>query len=162
MKDYVDQGHMVRVSRPVVNQKTNYLPHHSVRRPGDPADKIRVVFNASFKTNTGYSLNDLLLPGPRLQLDIDKVITRFRQDQYVFTADMRQMFRQIMHNSQDQDLLRIVWRFSPDSPIQDYALSTVTYGTTSAPWLAGRVIKDLALSHEKSHPEVSHILNNRT
>ncbi|CAA9993697.1 unnamed protein product, partial [Nesidiocoris tenuis] len=162
MQDYIDQGHMIRVPPPPSSLKTNYLPHHAVRRSGDPPEKIRVVFNASFKTNTGYSLNDLLLPGPRLQLNIDEVMTRFRLDKYVFTADIRQMFRQIRHQSQDQLLLRIVWRFSPDAPIQDFALSTVTYGTTSAPWLACRVIKELALSHSTSHPEVSQILSTRT
>ncbi|CAB0018071.1 unnamed protein product, partial [Nesidiocoris tenuis] len=161
MQDYLDQGHMVKVSPPAFDQRTYYLPHHSVHRIDDPPNKIRVVFNASFKTNTGYSLNDLLLPGPRLQLEIADVVTRFRLDRYVFTADVRQMFRQISHHLEDRNLLRIVWRFNPDSPIQDFNLCTVTYGTASAPWLANRVIKDLAQSHAESHPDASTILSNR-
>ncbi|CAA9995276.1 unnamed protein product, partial [Nesidiocoris tenuis] len=71
------------------------------------------------------------------------------------------MFRQISHHLEDRNLLRIVWRFNPDSPIQDFNLCTVTYGTASAPWLANRVIKDLAQSHAESHPDASTILSKR-
>ncbi|KMQ88689.1 hypothetical protein RF55_11779 [Lasius niger] len=44
---------------------TFYMPHHAVFKATEPS-KIRVVFNASFRTSTGTSLNDMLLPGPKL------------------------------------------------------------------------------------------------
>ena len=162
MREYLESGHMQAVPPPKPGQSTYYLPHHAVHRSGDPLNKIRVVFNASQKTTTGISLNEILLPGPRLQLDITDVITRFRFDHIVFTADIKQMFRQILHRPVDREFLRIVWRFSPDDPIQDYSLSTVTYGTSSAPWLACRTLKELADTHLSSHPSASQILSSRT
>ena len=162
MEEYLTLGHMEPVPPPTANLVTYYLPHHAVHRPSDPPDKIRVVFNASQRSSSGISLNDILLPGPRLQLDISDVVTRFRFDPFVFMADIRQMFRQIEHRPQDQDLLRIVWRPSPDQPIQDYRLKTVTYGTASAPYLACKVLQELAQENQNKYPAASLLLKTRT
>ncbi|BES97685.1 Pao retrotransposon peptidase [Nesidiocoris tenuis] len=71
------------------------------------------------------------------------------------------MFRQILHRENDRNLLRIVWRFSSDEPIADYRLNTVTYGTSSAPWLANRVIRDIGEKVDKSLPLASDVLLHR-
>ncbi|XP_073979069.1 uncharacterized protein [Rhodnius prolixus] len=162
MQDYLDSNHMELAPPLKSGQIVYYIPHHAVHRPDDPPEKIRVVFNASQKSSSGISLNELLLPGPRLQLDIWKVVTRFRVDKWVFTADIRQMFRQIQHPPEDRDLLRILWRFDTSQPVQEYRLCTVTYGTTSAPYLACRVLQELALTSQASFPLASEILRDRT
>ncbi|XP_073986084.1 uncharacterized protein [Rhodnius prolixus] len=138
-----------------LGQISYYIPHHAVHRPDYPPEKIRVVFNASQKSSSDVSLNELLLPGPKLQLDIWKVVTRFRTDRWVFTADIRQMFRQIQHPPEVRDLLRILWRFDSGQPVQEYRLCTLTYGTTSAPYLACRVLQELALTSQASFPLAS-------
>ncbi|XP_073986068.1 uncharacterized protein [Rhodnius prolixus] len=162
MKDYLESKHMELAPPLKSGQIAYYIPHHAVHRPDDPPEKIRVVFNASQRSSSGISLNELLLPGPRLQLDIWKVVTRFRVDRWVFTADIRQMFRQILHPPEDRDLLRILWRFDTSQPVQEYRLCTVTYGTTSAPYLACRVLQELALTSQNSLPQAAEILKDRT
>ncbi|BES90775.1 Pao retrotransposon peptidase [Nesidiocoris tenuis] len=162
MAEYLELGHMELVPRTQEGMPSFYLPHHSVHRPGDPPAKIRVVFNASQKSTSGLSLNDILLPGPRLQLDISEVVTKFRQDKYVFTADVKQMFRQIEHRPEDSSLLRILWRPNDQEAVQEYWLKTVTYGTACAPFLACRVLQELAMLHSNSHPNAANILRTRT
>jgi len=54
------------------------------------------------------------------------------------------MFRQIRVYPDDVDFTRIRWRSQEDRPIKSYRLLTVTYGTTPAPYLAMRVIQQLA------------------
>ncbi|XP_066599915.1 uncharacterized protein [Prorops nasuta] len=54
------------------------------------------------------------------------------------------MFRQIWVDPVDQDLQRILWSPSPGQAPRDYRLTTVTYGTTSAPYLAIRTLIQLA------------------
>ncbi|GFW52350.1 integrase catalytic domain-containing protein [Trichonephila clavipes] len=47
---------------------------------------------------------------------------------------------------------RILWRENMDEPIKTFELSTVTYGTTSAPFLATRTLKHLALDEAENFP----------
>ncbi|GFT90803.1 integrase catalytic domain-containing protein [Trichonephila clavipes] len=49
-------------------------------------------------------------------------------------------------------LQRILWRENMDEPIKTFELSTVTYGTTSAPYLATRTLKQLALDEAGNFP----------
>ncbi|GBM56960.1 hypothetical protein AVEN_224872-1 [Araneus ventricosus] len=72
-----------------------YLPHHGTLRPDNKTTKLRVVFNASYKSSSGYSLNDLLYKGGVLQEDLFSILIRFRKHIYAFTADIKQMFRMI-------------------------------------------------------------------
>ncbi|XP_073979979.1 uncharacterized protein [Rhodnius prolixus] len=129
MKDYLESKHMELAPPLKSGQIAYYIPHHAVHHLDDPPEKIRVAFNASQKSSSGISLNELLLPGPKLQLDIWKVVTRFRVDKW---------------------------------PVQEYRLCTVTYGTTSAPYLACRVLQELALTSQNSFPQAAEILRDRT
>jgi len=44
----------------------------------------------------------------------------------------------------DAEFQRILWRQNPESPPQHYRLRTVTYGLAPAPYLAMRVLRQLA------------------
>ncbi|GFX86894.1 integrase catalytic domain-containing protein [Trichonephila clavipes] len=55
-------------------------------------------------------------------------------------------------NPDQRKLQRILWRENMDEPIKTFELSTVTYGTTSAPFLATRTLKQLALEEAENFP----------
>ncbi|GFU59767.1 integrase_H2C2 domain-containing protein [Trichonephila clavipes] len=55
-------------------------------------------------------------------------------------------------NPDQRKLQRIMWRENMDEPIKTFELSTVTYGTTSAPFLATRTLKQLALDEAGNFP----------
>ncbi|GFU89036.1 integrase catalytic domain-containing protein [Trichonephila clavipes] len=55
-------------------------------------------------------------------------------------------------NPDQRKLQRILWRENMDEPIKTFELSTVTYGTTSAPFLATRMLKQLALDEAENFP----------
>jgi len=42
---------------------------------------------------TGWSLNDHMLIGPKLKRNLATIIMQWRQDRYVFTADIAEMYR---------------------------------------------------------------------
>ncbi|XP_075214864.1 uncharacterized protein LOC142320756 [Lycorma delicatula] len=50
------------------------------------------------------------------------------------------MYRQILVTQKDSNLQRILWRENPEQDLKHYALRTVTYGTTSASFLATRCL----------------------
>lgn len=53
------------------------------------------------------------------------------------------------------DLHRFVYRFSPNDPIRDYRLKTVTFGTANAPYMAIRTLEEMAKIYENSYPLAS-------
>ncbi|UYV73865.1 hypothetical protein LAZ67_11001191 [Cordylochernes scorpioides] len=65
--------------------------------------------------------------------------------------------RQIRISQEDSEFQRIVWRNDPHDKIKDYRLETVTYGTSCAPFLATRIIKQLALDEQSKFPKASKI-----
>ncbi|XP_070171430.1 uncharacterized protein, partial [Polyergus mexicanus] len=159
LNEYKSMGHMESVSdeNPTLNQAV-YIPHHPVLRESSSTTKLRVVFNASCKTSNGSTLNNHLMTGPKLQRDLSSIILRWRQFRYVYTADIEKMFRQIRVHRDDVDFLRIFWRSNINSPIQFYRLLTVTYGTAPAPYLAMRVINQLAIDEGHSFPKAQTIV----
>lgn len=50
-----------------------YILHHAVLRESSKTTKLRVIFNALFKTRDRPSLNDYLVIGPKLQTDRDNI-----------------------------------------------------------------------------------------
>ncbi|XP_036147491.1 uncharacterized protein LOC118647197 [Monomorium pharaonis] len=145
MAEYQLLGHMAVIPAPEIHRPgVYYLPHHAVFKGSDMSSKIRVVFNASSRTISGYSLNDLLLSGPKLQSELWAILSRWPLFRFVFTTDIVKMFRQILVHPEDTDLQRILWRADPSREVQDFRLLTVVYGTASAPYLALRTLLQLA------------------
>ncbi|XP_062541377.1 uncharacterized protein LOC134209407 [Armigeres subalbatus] len=52
----------------------------------------------------------------------------------------------------DQLLQCILWRSCPDEPVKSYKLTTVTYGTSAAPYLATKCLQRLGSEGETTHP----------
>ncbi|UYV79713.1 hypothetical protein LAZ67_18000385 [Cordylochernes scorpioides] len=84
----------------------------------------------------------------------------FRTYPVAITADIEKMYRQIRIHPEDADYQRILWRPSPEEPVVDYRLLTVTYGTTSAPFLAMRTLQQLAEDEGHNYPEASRVTLN--
>jgi hypothetical protein len=61
-----------------------YLPHHPVFKEDSATRKLHVIFDASAKTSTRFSLDTLLL-GPTMQQDLLSIV-RFREHNYVITG----------------------------------------------------------------------------
>ncbi|XP_051156765.1 uncharacterized protein LOC127278878 [Leptopilina boulardi] len=151
LKDYEDLGHMTEIASDSFSDGY-FLPHHPVIKKSSLTTKLRVVFDASAKTSTGISLNDVLMVGPNLQDDLFSLLVRFRSHVYAITADITKMYRQIELHPDDRKFL---WRENCDQPIKIFALNTVTYGTASASFLATRSLIQLANDVQESYPNAA-------
>ncbi|GFX37844.1 integrase catalytic domain-containing protein [Trichonephila clavipes] len=129
-----------------------FIPHLGVYRSDKKTSKLRVVFNASSATTNGYSLNSLQYNGGVAENDLFSIMVRFRKHIFAFIADVQKMYRMIWINPDQRKLQRILWRENMDEPIKTFELSTVTYGTTSAPFLATCTLKQLALDEAGNFP----------
>lgn len=163
MMDYLTSRHMELVP---TNQRLTtyyyYIPHHCILRPDSQTTKLRVVFGASATTSAGKSLNNSLYTGHKLQQDLPLILIRARVHEILFTANVKQMYRQIEIHQKDRDYLRILWRFDREKPIEEYRLCTVTYGTSCAPHQALRTLQHLATLEEKRYPTAAQIIKHDT
>ncbi|MDD9341209.1 MAG: A17 family peptidase, partial [Providencia heimbachae] len=103
-------------------------------------------------------MNDVLYTGPKLQQELFSILLRFRCHRFVFIADIIKMYRQILVTDKHQDFQRILWRDSPNENIKCYKLTTVTYGTSCAPYLAIRCLNKLAEDGDVTHPQAAKII----
>ncbi|XP_055604767.1 uncharacterized protein LOC129753000 [Uranotaenia lowii] len=152
MTEYLNCGHMGKADNLSDSTIAFYLPHHPVIKSSSTTTRVRVVFDASSRSSSGTSLNDILLNGPVVQDDLRTLIMRSRFFPIVLIADVEKMFRQIWIDPKDYPLQRIFWRFSSEAPIETYELRTVTYGTKSAPYLATRTLKQLSDDEVQKFP----------
>jgi hypothetical protein len=157
IREYVDLGHMSKVTSTNSSDKAYYLPHHGVVKESSDTTKLRVVFDGSAPSTTGISLNDTLHTGPKLQEDLVSILLRFRSHQYVLTGDIEKMYRQILVRPADRKYQHILWS-NHKGDVETYRLNTVTFGLSAAPYLAIRCLKQLADDEGHRFPRASSIL----
>ncbi|XP_072395159.1 uncharacterized protein [Diabrotica undecimpunctata] len=159
IREYIDLGHMSKLTSeetPSMQRGNSYyLPHHGVFKQNSITTKLRVVFDGSASTDTGISLNDTLMVGPKLQDNLFDILLRFRRHSVVMGADIAKMYRQVQVKQEHRNLQRILWRFNREEPIQTYVLNTVTYGTACASFLSIRCLHQTALDNLDIYPEAS-------
>ncbi|XP_065355015.1 uncharacterized protein LOC135949392 [Calliphora vicina] len=163
LQEYLDLHHMEPVVyyEPKIEKHSSFfLPHHAVIKPESKTTKVRVVFNASKKTGSGFSLNDCLYQGPTLQKDLIQIMLRWRNYKYVFTGDIQKMYRQILIHEDDRSYQRILFRNKTDGYVNSFKLNTVTFGVNSAPFLAIRTLLELSKDCKSLYPMASAILEN--
>ncbi|XP_055912003.1 uncharacterized protein LOC129946017 [Eupeodes corollae] len=150
----LDQMEKVDVSQGEILQSPFHyvVPHHAVFKESSTTTKLRVVFDAAFKTTNGTSLNEHLLVGPKTQSNIMDIILKWRKFKITLTADIEKMYRQIQMKQPDTFYQLIYWRDNKMNPLQLYRLKTVTFGTASAPYLATRTLNKLADDEKDKYP----------
>lgn len=156
--EFIDLGHAEIIEGDFKSNNsfpTFFLPHHAIIKPDSISTKLRTVFNASAQSSTGVSLNDALYEGPNIYNNVLDIILRFRMHKWVFTTDIVKMFRNILVTPEQRPLLRLLWRDDKTSPLVCIQLSTVTYGTKCAPFLACRTLRDLADRYGHTHPHAA-------
>ncbi|GFX45114.1 integrase catalytic domain-containing protein [Trichonephila clavipes] len=154
MEEYQNLGHMTPLASDVKSLHY-FLPHDGVINDNSSTTKLRVVFDSSFKSTNGNSLNDILLTGKKLQSDIFLTLLKFRFFPIVFSADIAKMYRQILISQDDACFQKIFWRKSPEEPLGIFKLNTVTYGTSCAPFLAIRTLKQLCEDEKHRFPQAA-------
>ncbi|XP_073835838.1 uncharacterized protein [Musca autumnalis] len=160
LKEYEELGHMSQVDDADISFPNYYIPHHCVLRPTSVSTKLRVVFDASCRTSSQVSLNEIMMVGPTIQNTLLITLLRFRCHRYGLTADIVKMYRQVMVHPEDRKLQLILWRDNSTQPVQTFCLNTVTYGTASAPYLAVRSLHYAAERFPKDYTVGKSVVTN--
>ena len=163
VQEYADLNHAELVPSEdlvMAEAETYYLPMHGVTKETSTTTKLRVVFDAPAKTSSGYSLNDLLLPGPSLYPLLTTTLFKFRRQQVRMSSDISKMFREVGLHPADRDL-HLYLTYSRDSDqLQDWRMTRVTFSVASSPFLATQVLHTLAEDYQEEHPRAAAIIQN--
>ena len=163
MHEYLRLNHMELVpEQDLTKPHANifYLPHHGVTREDSSTTKLRVVFDGSAQSSSNVSINNCMMVGPTLQEDVFRILLRFRTHIIALKADISKMYRQFRIHNDHADFQRILWREQRQEELKYYRLLSVTYGTASAPYLATRCLRQLAIDEREQYPDASMILLN--
>ena len=106
----------------------------------DEATKVRVVCDASAKTTSGQSFDDILLSSPSLYPRLTTILQRFRLFDIAYSADVSRMFRVVSLHPDDRDLHRYLVR-GDGGELKDWRMKRVTFGVTSSPFSVDILLK---------------------
>jgi len=93
-EDQLKRGIIEKVSQnSSLNTLVHYIPHHPVIKQQSATTKVRIVFDASAKTQkSNLSLNECLFRGPVLLQDLCGKLLRFRLDKIAILSDIEKAF----------------------------------------------------------------------
>ena len=109
IRDQLCQGVVEVVAYPTkhVEGQVHYLPHHAVVRQDKQITKLRVVYDASARSD-GPSLNDCLYTGPKFGQSILDILLRFRLHYIALVGDVEKAFLMVSVAECDRDVLRFL------------------------------------------------------
>ncbi|XP_076249549.1 uncharacterized protein LOC143188915 [Calliopsis andreniformis] len=155
MGEYLALEHVTQVD--TFDAPGFYLSHHAVIKLSSTTAKLRVVFNGSAKTGSGLSLNDALMVGPTIQDDLFTLRLRFMMYAFVITGDIEKIYCQFLVRPEDRAYRHISWR-DDSGNLKTFELNVVTFGLSSAPYLAIRCLHQLANDEQEKFPDAAAIV----
>ena len=123
--------------------RTWYVPTFLVTNPNKP-EKPRLVFDAASK-HQGVCLNDALINGPLLLVNLHDLLLQFRERPYAVSMDIEKMFLQVRVREEDQAAFRFLWRRPGDEgPPIAYQMQVEIFGASSSPTSCTYVLRRTA------------------
>ena len=134
--------------------RVHYLPHHAVVREDKETTKLRVVYDASARSD-GPALNDCLYSGPTFGQNILDILLRFRLYRVAVTADVEKAFLMVSVAEEDRDVLRFLWVDNISSPLPKLVtlrFARVVFGVSSSPFLLNATLQHHIERYTSSDP----------
>ena len=141
--------------------QVHYLPHHAVIRTDKSTTKMRIVYDASAKSDGNPSLNECLHVGPKFSQKILDILVRFRSHRVAVTADIEKAFLMVSVRESDRDALRFLWAHDAkeDPPkVRPLRFTRVVFGVSSSPFLLNATLEYHLERYRDSHPDLIQLL----
>ena len=158
IKDQIQRGIVepVEESSGDLCKGIHYLPHHAIIRSDKETTKIRVVYDASARSD-GPSLNNCLHAGPKFDQKILDILLRFCVHRVVVTADIEKAFLMVAMARKDRDVLRFLWVddvFSDQPSLVQLRFARVVFGVSSSPFLLNATIRHHLEQYREVQPRL--------
>ena len=159
IQDQLAKGIVEKVTSDPVGREF-YIPHKPVIRESAESTKLRIVLDASARSNEkSPSLNDCLETVPPLQNLLWDVLVRNRLKPVALAGDLKQAFLQVRIQSEDRDALRFHWIKDRDtSNVEVLRFTRALFGLVQSPFsLGGTLHQHLESMKERYPSEVEEI-----
>ena len=126
------------VQQSILSKQLYVIPWNVVWKPSSVSTPVRIVLNASSKTKTGKSLNDLLCKGLP-QINLLPLALVLRRDQYLLTLDISKFYNSCKIPESQYHFQCLWWEdeLDPEKEPELFIIKTHTYGVISS----GRVLE---------------------
>ena len=138
LKILLQEGHIELLPRECIPE--SYLPHRGVVKLDRETTKLRIVHDASAKSEGGLSLNDVLEKGPNLLPLLLGIPLRFRIGKVGVVGDLEKAFLQLTLEEKDRNVCCFLW-LNPQGDIEEYRYRKVLFGAKSSPFLQQAILK---------------------
>ena len=143
-----------------VGEIVHYLPWRFVVKESETTS-YRMCMDASAKPKKGdMSLNQCLLQGPNMTLNLAKCLIRFTLGKIRIVSDIEKAFLMISIWVSHRDCLRFFWPESPGDPrskLLIYRFRVVLFGSISSPFLLAAVLEKI-IEEDIKEKEIQTIL----
>ena len=131
--------------------KAYFLPHFPVCREDKQSTKLRIVMDgkSSFQ---GVSLNDCVLPGPKVINSLFDVLARFRRFPVAVVGDAKEMFLRLLLSPEDRDFHRFVYSPPGTNTCLEYENLSHVFGNCGSLTNAVTTVKLAAMRLEDKYP----------
>ena len=119
--------------RKLADQPGYYIPWRTVES-ASLSTPLRMVFDASAKTNSGFSLNCTLAKGTKMLANMLNLLIRFRIGPYAFSADISMAYNCVALHPDHLRYHKYLWveDLDPEGPIVEMVVRSLIYGVKSA------------------------------
>ena len=150
---WLDKGYIREV--PVSEPRPGgcyHLTHFAVTRNDHQSTKVRVVMNARASFGGQVSLNDCILPGPKLINDLAEVLWNFRRFRFALSGDVQEMFLRIRMPAQDVVYHRFFFTPLGFDGVIEYEALVHLFGNRGSPAVAIFTVKYHAWKLRAKYP----------
>ena len=137
-----------------------FLPWRPVWNENSLTTPCRLTFDASDKTSTGYSLNDILPKGMNHINSLLEIIISWRNGKFAMASDIEQMYNGIKLNEKHWPLQMYLWNNKLTIGVEPEikVIKTATYGVRSSGNQATVGVRLAAVHSENKYPDASKTL----
>ena len=132
------------------------LPWSCVAKQDSISTPFRVVFNASFRTRTGESLNTTLAKGANKLPLILSLLIRFRARRYALAADVSMAYNAVKLVPEHFSYQQYLWKegLEPEAPTKTMVIKTLIYGVRPSGNLTGAGFVKIAEHAQNKYPHL--------
>ena len=158
---YVDYVSNLNESNKGILESVNYyIPWRIAWNTNSISTPARLVFDASQRTASGYSLNDLLTKGENNMNNLIQILIRWTTKLWAFHTDVQKMYNAVQLEKSHWRYQLYLWEqnLDPKKEPVTKVIKTLIYGVKPSGNQAGRALRLTAENSVETYPKASKII----